>query len=511
MIWTSQVARDIDQLTTTLYAVPALDLMEEAGLAVARLAMEIWKPGLSILVAAGAGNNGGDALVAARYLAEAGFAPVVFDVMAEGAQESPDRKTQRLRYEQLGQVCRPYRNAQDFSQFSQSTLILDGLLGLGPKQPLRPGLVRQCLEDLAKLKAEHVLAIDLPSGLLADSWQPDEVYLPATDTITFGAPKLLHILEPSRASCGQLRVVPLRFHPEAITKSLQKQDFQLDHDRHVLPESSPWHDLPANAHKFTRGHILVIGGSAGKLGAPLLAAEAAMRAGAGWVSVALLDDHHRPALPRFLTYEDFGADPQRLMPFLHERRVKALVIGPGTMQNPLTPELLRALQDAQKSSGLFLVFDAGALKNWSALAQGLIFDPERTLLTPHPGEWRSIAAAHSDLKNLETLTSAWNFCETFGVSVFYKSATPFTVSAHKGRRFLVNSDGSRALGKAGSGDVLAGVAAAYGCAGHKAGVVGNEAQRAVAKAAQKAVLQWGTDGLGPEDLIQNLGQDLRSE
>jgi NAD(P)H-hydrate epimerase len=509
VIWASQVARDIDQLTTTLYAVPSLDLMEEAGLGVARLAMEIWKPGLSLLVVAGAGNNGGDALVAARYLAEAGFAPFVFSVMAEGAQETSDRQTQRLRYEQSGNICLPYRNAQDFSRFTSNTLIIDGLLGLGPKEALRPGLIRQCLHDLAQIKAERIVAVDLPSGLLADTWQPDEVYLAATHTITFGAPKLLHVLEPARTFCGELRVYPLPFHPKAIESSLQKQDFTLEHDIQVLPAQSPWHDLPADAHKFTRGHLLVIGGSSGKLGAPLLAAEAAMRAGAGWVSVALLDEHYRPALPRFLTYEDCGADPDRLLTFVRERRVKALVIGPGTMQNPLTPELLKALQSEQQTLGLFLVFDAGALRNWSALAQGLHFDPSRTLLTPHPGEWRAIDSAHNDLKNLESLTQAWNFCELFGVSVFYKSATPFTISAHKGRSFLMNSDGSRALGKAGSGDVLAGVAAAFGCAGRNASLVGNEAQRAVAKASQKAVLQWGIDGLGPEDLIQNLGQAFK--
>jgi NAD(P)H-hydrate repair Nnr-like enzyme with NAD(P)H-hydrate dehydratase domain len=113
------------------------------------------------------------------------------------------------------------------------------------------------------------------------------------------------------------------------------------------------------------------------------------------------------------------------------------------------------------------------------------------------------------LKNLDSLTRAWEFCQTFGVSVFYKSATPFTVSAHKGWRFLLNSDGSRALSKAGSGDVLAGVAAAFACAGRNAFIVGNEAQRAVARAAQKALLQWGTDGMGPEDLIQNLGQAFK--
>jgi NAD(P)H-hydrate epimerase len=404
----------------------------------------------------------------------------------------------------LGNTCLPYRNAQDFSQFNSRTLIIDGLLGLGPKEPLRPGLIRQCLQDLAQLKAERVLAVDLPSGLLADSWQPDEVYLSATHTITFGAAKLLHVLEPARAITGELRVYPLPFHPEAIASSLRKQAFVLEQDAQVLPAHSPWHELPADAHKFTRGHLLVIGGSRGKLGAPLLAAEAAMRAGAGWVSVALLDDHNRPALPRFLTYEDCGAKPDQLLPFLRERRVKGLVIGPGTMQNPLTPELLKALETEQKTLGLFLVFDAGALKNWSALAQGLYFDPSRTLLTPHPGEWRAIDGTHSDLTNLQSLEQAWKFCEISGVTVFYKSATPFTISAHMGRRILVNGDGSRALGKAGSGDVLAGVAAAFGCAGRNASLVGNEAQRAVARAAQKAVLQWGIDGLVPEDLLQNL-------
>ncbi len=234
-----------------------------------------------------------------------------------------------------------------------------------------------------------------------------------------------------------------------------------------------------------------------------------MRAGAGWVSVALLDQQDRPALPRFLTYEDFGTDPDRLLPFIRERRVKALVIGPGTMENPLSSELLQALQIEQQQRGLFLVFDAGALKNWSTLAKGLRFDPNRTLLTPHPGEWRAIDSAHSDLKNLESLKQAWNFCEVFGICVFYKSATPFTLSTQHGRRLLLNSDGSRALGKAGSGDVLAGVAAALGCAGRNAGLVGNEAQRAVARAAQKAVLHWGIDGLGPEDLLQNLGQAFK--
>jgi NAD(P)H-hydrate epimerase len=426
--------------------------------------------------------------------------------MADGAQESPDRHTQRLRYEQLGLPCLPYHNAQDFSHFSQNTLIIDGLLGLGPKEPLRPGLIRQCLQDLAQIKAVRVLAVDLPSGLLADVWQTEEQYLPATHTITFGAPKLLHVLEPARSICGDVRVLPLAFHPAAISSSLQKQGFILETDAQVLPRLSPWHELPADAHKFTRGHVLVIGGSPGKLGAPLLAAEAAMRAGAGWVSVALLADENRPALPRFLTYEDFGTNPDKLLSFLRERRVKALVIGPGTMQNPLSSELMKVLQKEQESSGLFLVFDAGALKNWSLLAQGLRFDPNRSLLTPHPGEWRAIDSTHSDLKNLESLEQAWTFCETFGVSVFYKSATPFTLSAHKGRHFLVNQDGSRALSKAGSGDVLAGVAAAFACAGRNAAQLGNEAQRAVAKAAQKAVLQWGCDGLSPEDLIQNLGQ-----
>ncbi len=511
MIWTSQVAREIDQRSISTYGIPSLDLMEAAGLAVARMAMEIWKPGFQILIAAGAGNNGGDALVAARHLAEAGFDPLVYDIRAEQTAESPDRKIQRLRYEAPSRTTRIVKNSPDFAAFSASTLIIDGLLGLGPTQPLRAGLVQQCLEALSRIRARLVLAIDLPSGLLGDAWQQPDALLKATHTITFGCAKPIHRLEPGRSQCGVLRVVSLPFHPQAVHDSLQALPFVLQDDTSLASLPSPWSELPGFAHKYTRGHVLVIGGSAGKLGAPLFSAQASLRSGAGWASVALLSQDNAPSLPAQLTYEDFGQqqlDETLVLDFIEERRVKALVIGPGTMTNPLHQKLLQALQARQKRQKLFLVFDAGALKNWRSLAQGLVFDPLQTILTPHPGEWRAIHADHQDLTDLDSLAAAWQFCEEFGVNVFYKTATAFTISAWSRKQLLVNGDGTRALGKAGTGDVLAGVIAALGCAGVPANLAGNRAQRLVALSSLAAMDEFGIDGLGPEELISGLGKSL---
>ncbi len=511
MIWSSQLARDVDQLSIQAYGIPSSTLMEEAGRAVAQWAMELWKPGLHILVVAGPGNNGGDALVAARILSEAGFVPTVLDVRSEQARETPDRLLQRQRVENLGIPCLRYQSPEDFAAYTHSTMIIDGLLGLGLSQALRPGVFRECLTGLQHISARIVLAIDMPSGMLADGLKQEALLL-ATHTVTFGAPKLVHLAESSRSACGIVRVEAIAFDQQAVSECLQKFPADLSWDKDVLPVESPWKKLANDSHKYTRGHILVVGGSAGKLGAPLLSGLASLRAGVGWASVALLSRENRPALPRTLTYEELGdetgIDPLRLLSFLEDRKVKACVIGPGTMQNPLRPDILRALAVLQKKRGLFLVFDAGALRNWQILAQDICFDPKQTLLTPHAGEWKAIGTDHRDLDHLNDFNSAWDFCRKFGVSVFYKTATPFTLWVEDKPQFLINTDGSTRLAKAGSGDVLAGVAAALLCAGVPATLAGNQAQRTLARASMLASERLGREALGPEDLIEFLGPSL---
>ncbi|MCX6129531.1 MAG: NAD(P)H-hydrate epimerase [Proteobacteria bacterium] len=514
MIWSSQTARENDRLSSVDYGIPSLDLMNEAAALLAQWAMALWKPGDQFLILAGPGNNGGDALAAARYLKLKGFAPTVLDIRSLDSIESPDRKIQRELYEALGQVPLLYSENLDLSPWQTQCFIIDGILGLGLRKALRPGFYWNCLKRMAELKARCVLAIDFPSGLLADSWQQELPPLKASHCLSFGAAKPSQILEPSRSFCGELRIAPLAFHPEAIHRSEDSAEFLLIHDRLRLPHQNPWRNLPASAHKFTRGLVLVIGGSSGKLGAPLMSARASLRAGAGWASVALLSQEYCPALPAQLSYENLGNEAgihlEKLQILLDQRPIKALIIGPGTTRNPLSPALLHELQKRQEDTGMFLIFDAAALHDWARLAKSCRFDPDRTLLTPHPGEWRKIGKFAEELGALDQLPKAWDFCQEYGVSVFYKSASPFSLSLGQRPSLMVNTDGNQALAKAGSGDILAGIAAAFGCAGINAKEVGNWAQRCLSHSAHIASLSLSRDGLDPEDLLQSIPIALRN-
>ncbi|RZA19202.1 MAG: hypothetical protein EOP10_19905, partial [Proteobacteria bacterium] len=193
-----------------------------------------------------------------------------------------------------------------------------------------------------------------------------------------------------------------------------------------------------------------------KVGAILHSAKGAWRAGAGWVSVAPLSEEMMPPLPSAYTYEKFALkgtiDGDELMKFIDTRRVKAVLIGPGTMKNPLSARLLQRLSIAQKKSGLRLIFDAGALDQFLHLAKGLEFDPDHTLLTPHPGEWKKLSPDVGEIRSMADIYRLQT--QLKGFSVIYKSSTPIVLHPE---RAIFLAGGDNRLARAGSGDTLAGI------------------------------------------------------
>ncbi len=506
-IWSQAQAQAIDTQSTATYGVPGQELMEEAGYTVYETCLALRKPFETILILAGPGNNGGDALVTARLLHAAGFVPEVWSVRAEGSSESKLRQEQRLACEAAGLILHEFRAAKDFAQLSRPLFIIDGLLGLGLSTPLRPGLYQEALKAAAQLKASQVLAIDLPSGLCADRWD-QEALLPATCTVSFGAPKPLHLFAPSSYACGELRIKTLSFAPQAIGEA-ESQSPTLLWAPQIAAHCRPWAHLPADAHKYTRGHGLIVGGSPGKVGAIFLAAQAALRCGAGWISVAALSEQNAPARSPSLTYEDFALtgeiDAEGLEHFILQRKCKGLVLGPGTMTSPLHASLMQTLHRLNRDQGLFLIFDAAALQHWPEKARGLIFNPERTLLTPHPGEWRALDLQHQDLTSLSSLEQAWQLSERYGVTIFYKSASPFALMSREGhRRLWLTNEGDVRLARAGSGDLLAGAALALGLAGLSAPWAALAAQSLLAAAARRATRPNGVHSVLGEDILQEL-------
>jgi NAD(P)H-hydrate epimerase len=264
--------------------------------------------------------------------------------------------------------------------------------------------------------------------------------------------------------------------------------------------------------------VLVIGGSPGKTGAPLLAATAALRAGAGWATVAMPPAALatlRGDVPRELTFEDLftGEDlnPLALATFLEERRVRAVVCGPGTMGNPLDAETLAVLADFSRDHSGFVVLDAGATHGLAALlAGGLAGDPERWLVTPHPGEWRKLGPEF-DFTPLSALglARARRLAERLGVSLLYKHATPVFVPAHPAAPGFVAAEGSLALARAGSGDLLAGAAGAHGAAGLTSAVSALRSQVLIAWAARLAAERVGEHAVLASDILQDIGNVTR--
>jgi hydroxyethylthiazole kinase-like uncharacterized protein yjeF len=453
MIWTSEDAREIDRLSSEIYKVPKLHMMEEAGQAIFRLALTLWKPDVSFLILAGAGNNGGDSLVAARCLINEGFSVRVVD--ASEGRETPERLIQRESLEKTG--C-PVFTLKDWAldEDKAGYIIIDGLVGIGLKGSLREGLVTEVLRYASRLSARAVIAIDLPSGLDADCFDQPPPILRASHTITFEALKPLHVVDPSRAYCGKISTVKaIGFSPLAVKSVTSAQPVTLIHQTHGFSFKALWSFLAPTAHKYDRGHVLALGGSAGKVGAILHAAAGAWRAGAGWVSVAPLSKVMAPAWPADFTYEDFGLggiQVDALLDFIKKRRVKAVLIGPGTVENPLDSKLLARLSAYQKATQLRLIFDAGALDGFLSLAQGIDFLPEHTLLTPHPGEWKKLSPELSNIQSMNDIVA--RPVQLRGFSIIYKSSTPIVLG--NGRAYFITA-GDHRLARAGSGDSLAGI------------------------------------------------------
>ncbi len=377
-------------------------LMERAGAAVAEAAWR-YGGGSQVLILCGPGNNGGDGHVAARLLAARGA-----EVRVAACAEPATAAARAARAGWRGAVA-PLGEARP------AAVLVDALFGTGLSRPL----AAEVAEPLHRLAAaaRFRLAVDLPSGVATD----DGADLGAARcdlTLALGARKPAHLLQPAAALCGQVRVADIGLAPASDLATL---------GRPVLPPPGP------ADHKYSRGQVAVVGGA--MPGAGLLAAEAAQRAGAGYV--ALFGGRTPPAAPHALVRRGLSADA------LADPRIGAIVIGPGLGRDAAA----RARLDAALAAGRPLVIDADAL----GLLDGR--RPPRAILTPHEGEFVRLFGALPGGKVARARAAA----ERSGAVVLLKGAD--TVIAAPDGRAVIGA-GPPWLASAGTGDVLAGIAGA---------------------------------------------------
>jgi NAD(P)H-hydrate epimerase len=440
---TTAQTRDADARTIAA-GTAGYTLMERAGAACADAAERLLAGGTRVLVVAGPGNNGGDGLVAARRLAERGLS-VTVALFGDRAALRGDAGQAAADW--IGPV-EPLSAADP----SAADVIVDALFGAGLARDL-DGEARAVVERL-NAAGRPVLAIDVPSGIDGDTGQVRGVAIRAAATITFVRRKPGHLLFPGRAYCGPVEVADIRIS-EATLRATAPTTFVNHPDLWTagLPRPS------VQGHKYGRGHALVLSGDATHTGAARLAARAALRAGAGLVTVASPSDALAVNAAHLTAVMLRRCDgPADLAGILSDPRFNAVAMGPALGVGQTTRDLvLRAC-----AAGPALVLDADALTSFeddaAALARALAAGGCRAVLTPHDGEFARLFKGEAEVLDPSSkLERARRAAARMGAVLVLKG--PDTVIATPDGRAAINENGSPYLATAGSGDVLTGMVA----------------------------------------------------
>ncbi len=454
--------READRRTIDDIGIPPLVLMENAGRQ-AVAAMEAIFSDLSerqVAVLCGRGNNGGDGFVVARTLLQRDVDVSVF-LMGRVADVRGDA---RINLEILGRLGLTVVEIADsqawelhFSEVSDCTLIVDAIFGTGLNAPVS-GLLESVIADV-NASGIPVVAIDLPSGLSADSAEPIGPSIEAALTVTLAAPKLPLVLPPGEMRAGDIVIADIGIPSEVLDA--------VDGPRVDLLTRASMRELvtprTSDSHKGDYGRVLIVAGSRGKTGAAHLAAIGALRSGAGLVTIATpaaCQSVISAMAPEYMTERlgetDDGLDPDGVDHVLDIAR-DVIALGPGLGQALGTREFIRQLVDR---ATMPLVIDADGL---NAFAD----DPDRlagregrdVIITPHPGEMARLVGMSTDEVQSSRLEIARNFAVAHHVFVVLKGHR--TLIATPDEKIFINPTGNPGMATGGTGDVLTGMIAAW--------------------------------------------------
>ncbi len=458
----SSQMREADRRTIEEIGIPSLVLMENAGRQ-AVAAMEAMYADLSerrVGVLCGRGNNGGDGFVVARTLAQRGVDVAVF-LLGRVADVRGDA---RVNLEILGRLGLTVVEVSDsqawelhFSEVSDCTLIVDAIFGTGLNAPVT-GLIESVIADV-NASGIPVVAIDLPSGLSADSHEPIGPAIEAGLTVTLAAPKLPLVIPPGETHAGDIVIADIGIPAEVIDA--------VDGPRVELLTRAAMRELitprTADSHKGDYGRVLIVAGSRGKTGAAHLAATGALRSGAGLVTVATPGsclDIVASLAPEYMT-EPLdeainGLDPDGVDRLLELAR-DVVAVGPGLGQADATREFIRQLVD---KATMPLVIDADGLNAFADDPDRLVGREGRdVIITPHPGEMARLVRMTTEEVQASRIEIARNFAVGHRVYVVLKGHR--TLVATPDEKVFINPTGNPGMATGGTGDVLTGMVAAW--------------------------------------------------
>lgn len=489
--------RALDAWAMDDQGVEGMLLMEEAGRHLADAVAEAYPNGV-VVVLCGAGNNGGDGYVAARILRDAGR-PVHVVAVGDPGQLQGDAATAHQR------LTGPPPVACTEEVLDSAVVVVDALLGTGATGAPR-GIIGDVIEAVNRRELP-VIAADVPSGVDASTGEVPGAAFHAQITVTFAADKLGLWLAPGKLHAGAVRVAPLpypgRWPVEAVATLLGSDAVDVVQRRGT--EST----------KFTSGHVLVVGGSAGLSGAPILAAAGAMRAGAGYVTVGVpsglvstVDHHLVEAMPLLLPGPAGHHDARNAAAIEQHLGLRggALVLGPGLGVSEEARALVLALVETPRA----LVVDADGL---NALGTGLDAVAAReapTVLTPHAGELARLLGVSTADVAARRLHHAQAAADAAAAVVVLKGDDTI-VAGPGGTPVCVSRGGAPGLATAGTGDVLSGVIGAFLARSIPVEQAASAAVVVHAESGRRAASSVGcADGVIATDVVRALPAALQS-
>jgi hydroxyethylthiazole kinase-like uncharacterized protein yjeF len=458
-VLTAAQMREVDRRTIAM-GIPGAVLMENAGRSVAEFLAERFPPldAQRILVFCGKGNNGGDGMVVARLLFT-GHRPQSLHVVMVGSPEQMKGEAAENYRKLVAGGCPVVREAP--AEIAGVTIVVDALLGTGLNGPAAGEMLEAIRRVNTGFPDAEIVAVDIPSGLASDTGRPMGESVRADHTVTFTAPKVGQVLPPNCEQVGQLHVRAIGSPPELFEKD---ESIFLS-----LVERAQFRNLfaprPRMANKGNFGHVLVVAGSRGKTGAAAMAGIAALRAGAGLVTVAstasalpVIAAHAPELMTEPLPETAAGAismhafEPDALPEIAKKKTLMA--IGPGLTTDPETVAVVRRafVEFAQP-----MVVDADGL---NALAgSDWTNDGRLRVLTPHPGEMsRLVKKTVAEVED-DRVSIARGFATEKRVHLVLKGY--HTLLAFPDGRVWINPTGSPAMAKGGTGDILTGIIAGF--------------------------------------------------
>lgn len=446
-LFTAKQISDLDRFTIACEPVSELDLMERAATRIACWLAENFDRSRKMIFFAGPGNNGGDALAAARLLADLGFSCEVY-IPDLGRKPSASFAANHDRLVQQGLVALKFIGVDndDFPDIAPTGVIVDGLFGTGLNRRI-DGFAAEVVQKINGT-GNTVVSIDIPSGLMPEDNEGNsgENIVRADFTLTLHIPKISFLLAGNEGFVGRWEVLPIGLHPEGI-RQIQSDFFFVEREdiRGII------RPRPKFAHKGMFGHALLVAGSFGKMGAAVLASMACLRAGAGLLTAHVPGCGYeiiQSSVPEAMASVDACNSEVTELPA--PDGFAAIGIGPGLDTKKDTQTALRKLIENAKAP---MVIDADALNILSENREWLAKLPENSILTPHVGEFNRLAGNSEN--SYERMMKQIAFAIRYKVVVVLKGA--FTTVATPAGRLFFNSTGNPGMATAGSGDVLTGI------------------------------------------------------